>query len=370
MNSDSIGIYIGSKISLISVSEIRYVGFLHDMNTVDSTLSLWNVQSFGTEGRKGNDPNKEIDPFNHIFGYILFHQKNIKDIQVLEAPPSQFGLIYLFFKHVDYNAPYYYLQQAYNIGLYGDNNHFLPYIDNYHPLLCNNNYPTLVNNNMLQHQYYSLPTSTNSLGDHQLQLQHTHSNIEDISTQDEKKNEVIRNEEESETKVKETIIDSLVKQVSDLEFKEVIPQNESKKTPCQGNINGIKTEIKETGKRESLGKVDAIRFSHYKKSTLVVPNVDFDFASANDKFVRENLLQTNDQGFIARKSSKAELFYDKVWVMVDAYNKKRSFFDDISCDTKEKYKKGQKRYYYHRKSLYCNMIYLNGCYFRSYVDVA
>jgi protein LSM14 len=74
------GDYIGSKISLISRSEIRYEGILHSINNVDSSLTLQNVKSYGTEGRKQIGP--QIPPSAEIYDYIMFKGTDIKDIQI------------------------------------------------------------------------------------------------------------------------------------------------------------------------------------------------------------------------------------------------------------------------------------------------
>lgn len=42
--------YIGARLSLVSKSDIRYVGILHEIDSVNSTVSLEQVRSFGTEG--------------------------------------------------------------------------------------------------------------------------------------------------------------------------------------------------------------------------------------------------------------------------------------------------------------------------------
>ncbi|CAH1767465.1 6179_t:CDS:10 [Entrophospora sp. SA101] len=85
--SSSIG-YIGSKISLISRSDIRYVGILHSINQADSTVALEQVRSYGTEGRRGNPP-EEIPPSDNVFEYIVFRGSDVKDLHVCEAPTQQ-----------------------------------------------------------------------------------------------------------------------------------------------------------------------------------------------------------------------------------------------------------------------------------------
>ncbi|CEN62654.1 Putative G2/M phase checkpoint control protein Sum2 [Aspergillus calidoustus] len=74
---------IGQRFNLISKSDIRYVGTLHEINPEASTIALQNVVSFGTEGRRGK-PAEEIPPSNSIYEYIVFRGSDVKDISVAE----------------------------------------------------------------------------------------------------------------------------------------------------------------------------------------------------------------------------------------------------------------------------------------------
>merc|ERR1712156_167518 len=75
--------YLGSKISLISKSEIRYEGILYTIDTKDSTVALSKVQSFGTEDRPTDRP---VAPRDEIYEYIIFRGTDIKDIRVCQPP--------------------------------------------------------------------------------------------------------------------------------------------------------------------------------------------------------------------------------------------------------------------------------------------
>lgn len=78
--------YLGSKISLISKSEIRYEGILYTIDTKDSTVALSKVQSFGTEDRPTDRP---VAPREEIYEYIIFRGTDIKDIRVCQPPKPQ-----------------------------------------------------------------------------------------------------------------------------------------------------------------------------------------------------------------------------------------------------------------------------------------
>ena len=75
--------YLGSRIVLISKSEIRYEGTLYTIDTAQSTVALQNVRSFGTENRKDDG---FIAPSAEVFDYIIFRGQDIKDLHVCETP--------------------------------------------------------------------------------------------------------------------------------------------------------------------------------------------------------------------------------------------------------------------------------------------
>lgn len=87
--------YFGSKISLISKSEIRYDGVLHSVDTNQGTVTLQSgqfsvlhlsytstVRSLGTEGRTA----VPIASSDYEYPYIVFRAPDIKELQVSEPP--------------------------------------------------------------------------------------------------------------------------------------------------------------------------------------------------------------------------------------------------------------------------------------------
>ncbi|KAK3320670.1 Scd6-like Sm domain-containing protein [Cercophora scortea] len=80
--------FLGARISLISRSDIRYVGTLHEINSDDSTVSLENVRSYGTEGRKGV-PEEEVSASDQLYEYIVFRGTDVKDLRIEEGPAKE-----------------------------------------------------------------------------------------------------------------------------------------------------------------------------------------------------------------------------------------------------------------------------------------
>jgi len=65
----------------------RYVGTLHQINSDDSTVSLENVRSFGTEGR--NQGEGEVAPSDQLYEYIVFRGTDVKDLKIEEGPVKE-----------------------------------------------------------------------------------------------------------------------------------------------------------------------------------------------------------------------------------------------------------------------------------------
>ncbi|KAG3109042.1 hypothetical protein PI124_g14186 [Phytophthora idaei] len=76
--------YLGSRISLVSKTDIRYEGFLFNIDTRQSTVALQSVRSFGTEGRRA----EHVPPSPHVLQYATFKAAEIKDLHVCEAAPQ------------------------------------------------------------------------------------------------------------------------------------------------------------------------------------------------------------------------------------------------------------------------------------------
>lgn len=76
---------IGSRISLISKKDIRYVGFLYDINTSEATVALQDVRSFGTEHRPVP---QFVPPADTIYPFIKFRGSDINDLHIHDSQPT------------------------------------------------------------------------------------------------------------------------------------------------------------------------------------------------------------------------------------------------------------------------------------------
>eukprot|EP00124_Ichthyophonus_hoferi_P003878 Ihof_evm2s372 gene=Ihof_evmTU2s372 len=78
------GPYLGSKIQLIAKNDIRYEGTLFTIDSAAATVTLTQVQAFGTEDRAGGE--NKVPASDEICASQVFKAADIKDLIVLEAP--------------------------------------------------------------------------------------------------------------------------------------------------------------------------------------------------------------------------------------------------------------------------------------------
>ncbi|KAJ2687846.1 hypothetical protein H4R19_006605, partial [Coemansia spiralis] len=77
----------GNRITLVSKSLIRYVGTLNDVNEANKTISLEQVRSLGTEGRRGN-PAEEIPASNDVYEFIQFSATDVLSVDFVNEDPA------------------------------------------------------------------------------------------------------------------------------------------------------------------------------------------------------------------------------------------------------------------------------------------
>ncbi|CAE7204455.1 unnamed protein product [Rhizoctonia solani] len=78
--------FIGARISLTSVADIRYKGILMGINHAESTIQLSDVISMGTESRR--PPAEFIPPSDASYGTVVFRATEVKDLAIDPTPPA------------------------------------------------------------------------------------------------------------------------------------------------------------------------------------------------------------------------------------------------------------------------------------------
>lgn len=75
---------LGSKISLITNALVRYEGVLSEVDPVKKSMTLINVKSFGTEGRR--EGVNEIPVLESEIQGVQFKVDQIKDFNIISKP--------------------------------------------------------------------------------------------------------------------------------------------------------------------------------------------------------------------------------------------------------------------------------------------
>ncbi|EIE77089.1 hypothetical protein G6F46_004941 [Rhizopus delemar] len=321
--------YIGSKISLISLSDIRYVGILHSINAQDSTVGLKQVRSFGTEGRKGNSE-EEIPPSEHVFDYVVFRGSDIKDLQVFEAPPKPTP-----------PPPQSLPQDPAIMSMSG-------YPPPMNPYMGGNMYMQPPQQQQQQQQPFQSPVVPQ-----QQQQQHSQQPSQQQQKQKQKQQfpqqppqaaqsywkptlpepEVDQLEKDTLDELKaeleeaaaqqptinEATIEELAKKVSELN-----PVDEPKQASLdeQYRSNNRRQE-NNRGKRHNNDR----QANNRNKQDFNVPSSEFDFEASNAKFDKNELTKKDEVDDLEEVTEDSSDGF---------YNKSSSFFDNISCESKER----------------------------------
>ncbi|KAF8952745.1 hypothetical protein CPC16_000247 [Podila verticillata] len=314
------GGYIGSKISLISRSDIRYVGILHHLNPQDSTVALEQVKSYGTEGRRGN-PAEEIPPSDNVFEYIVFRGSDVKDLHVCEPPappqppvrpqvpddPAILGT----------TAPPNYYNQHQAPGYYQ---------------------PTP----QPQPQYQQPPQSQPQQPPQPTppkEVPETKTAKVDEVHQDKSDSETIKpapppaRSAKPQTHELSQSVEILAKQVSELNVaKDGEPiqhvENKTNRLPGMGG-HLLQSNNNRRGGRHRGGAHGSMNNAR----APAIPASDFDFETSNAKFHKDELAKEVGKTDDHEEEEEEEVVIPQA---EEFYDRSKSFFDNISCETKER----------------------------------
>ncbi|KAI8137230.1 Scd6-like Sm domain-containing protein [Fennellomyces sp. T-0311] len=348
--------FIGSKISLVSKSDIRYIGILHDVDPQNATLALEQVVSLGTEGRRGGNPMDEIPPSETVFKYIVFRGSDVADLQVFEGPPPTQPPAYM---DNDPNTGYYppsvmhpppppqQQPPQFSYPPYG----FEPYrpppvmgFPGYYPTPAPpppqqappTASPLMQMPEPTPQPEFPPPSLMAPEVPHELPNPEQPSppapkpDLKDSPAPPKKKEVKVVSEGIASS------VEKLAKSVSELGIgkdRSAIASSTATIATTTTTVTNNNGQTRANEKRPSRnGQRRPSTKRQSRNGSNVVPMQDFDFASSNAKFDKEQVLRS----LFIEEDTKAD--EDEV-VIPEAdtyYDKSKSFFDDISCDVKER----------------------------------
>ncbi|KAI9263341.1 Scd6-like Sm domain-containing protein [Phascolomyces articulosus] len=378
--------FIGSKISLTSNSDIRYEGTLHSLNTEESTVALEQVRSFGTEGRRGK-PEEEIPPSENVFEFVVFRGSDIKDLKIFEPPakpapapppptnmPNDPAIMSTVMKNYGANAamnpymmpPYPAMQQQHPQQYWGSPMYGMP--------------PPMggAPNPAMQQQQQQQQRTTAPLANRMPGMQadqppapiggtgapgltgaaREESLIADKPTKEPEAKDQEHVSTEIAVKALEESLDNLeiVKDegkggaLEDDQRGAHHQQNRQRRYNNNNNNNYGNTGGR-TGPRRHDYSNNTNNNNNNAKQPIEIPKSDFDFESSNAKFKKEELLkevtkktgEEEDHQSIDSHTEENEEDEEVIIPPSDEsfYNKDKSFFDNISCESKERSEQDQ-----------------------------
>ncbi|CDS12321.1 hypothetical protein LRAMOSA04516 [Lichtheimia ramosa] len=368
--------FIGSKISLISNSDIRYVGTLHSLNAEESTVALEQVRSFGTEGRRGR-PDEEIPASENVFEFVVFRGSDIKDLQVFEAPAKPAP------PPPPANIP--------NDPAIMQSSMMKGYGGGMNPYMMPPSYPPM----QQPHQYwgspmYPMPTpmgaagapphmqqppSTTAPGQQQQQQQQqtmsspartslAHPSAIPTTSNDLNKpatpmapvststvssatTGISRDAVVDDLKKADAAVDRLANNLKDLEVEKkakpaTVDDEQRQQQQQQQNRNRRHYNNNNGNVNNNAARTRGGRHDHANKATIDIPKSDFDFESSNAKFNKNEIVKevSGKDGNDQAEDQVEEQQEDEVVIPPpndeSFYDKQKSFFDNISCESKER----------------------------------
>ena len=289
--------YIGKTISLISVTDNRYVGLLENIDSEKGTITLGNVRCFGTEGRKNWGP-EEIFPNPTIYQSVQFNGNDVKDLNILEVR----------------------LEDVHPV---------LPPTTNQLPIVSP---PSAT----VQQQQQQQMTNMNR----NQQNQSSGNSMEQASVNKDIPAAVAGYGVYAPTQTIETGFTTTATEGlgNNNDNKVLDDEPKNKEIGITTNTTNVVSETPNVS-NEPVYNTQQQRFNYSnphphrtRNQKIEIPNSDFDFASNNARFLKENTSMTSEKKESSTDSNESGLNSDSSKEGT-FYNKESSFFDNISTST-------------------------------------